>query len=333
MRWYDRQVGVSAMRWYNRQVRKCRARHFIFTLAEIIHVAPNGPALARWWEATHGPMGALHLNRKWDAFFRGALPQRKLLKQLIDEIPELANCLTNPIWYALRDFQGGDSTAFWNSCANAVRIDDSPIGNHTRRCMDNLYAQPSLARLGVFIILLRGNARQYFLTRLCVSQDFTCYMCIALLSYPLRKVAKDIYRLIKYLIDSGRFADGIPLGWPNSLEDFLRLYDDYHLIEQRLRATVKSKYREAYVLLLLWLVVEDHKLLLQLSTQDEVVIPSSLLQRWRRWSRRFSNQSTQLLCSECDTGFLTPAERRVWSRLNLLRKLGISQDRHNGYCR
>lgn len=308
---------VSTMRGHDQRVRQCRARYFIFAFSERIHVAPKGPALARWWEASYGPTTVLQLNRKWDAFIKGALPSAELLEQMLGKMPGLANCLTNPIWYALCDFQGSNSKAFWNSCANAVRIDNAPIGNHTTRRMEDLYAQPNLASVGVFIILLRGDARQYYLTRLCISHCFTCYMCIALLSDSLREVAKDIYLLIKNLIDSGQFTDGTPLGWPKDLYDFWRLYDGYHFIARRLYATVGSKYREAEVLLLLWLVVEDHKLLLQLYTQDEVVIPSSLLQRWRRWCKRFANHSTQLRCSECDTRLLEPAERRVWSRLLL----------------
>lgn len=307
------------MRLHDRQVRQCRARHFIVTLAEIIHVSPNGPAFAQWWEATHGPTGQQQLNRKWDAYFRGSLAQGKLLKQLIGEMPELATCLTNPIWYALCDFQGGKSKEFWNSCANAVRIDDAPIGYQTRHRMDDLYAQPNLASVGVLIIILRGDARQEYYNRQRIARCFTCYVCLALLSDALREIAEDIYRLINFLIESGQFTDGIPSGWPKSLDAFWRRYDYYLFIARRLRGTVESKYREADVLLLLWLVLEDHKLLWQFFNQDEVAIPPSMLQRWRRWCKRFANHSTQLCCSECDTRLLAREENRAWCRLLLRR--------------
>lgn len=308
---------ASEMRLYDQLVRQCRAKHFIFTFAAIIHVAPNGPALARWWEATHGPTEDLQLNRKWDAYFRGALPQGKLLEQLIGDVPELATCLTNPIWYALSDFQLGNSKAFWNSCANAVRINDAPFSDQSRQRLDDLYAQPNLASLGLLIIMLRSDDLQHSYSRQHITRCFTCYVCIALLSDRLRDVADDIYLLIDSLIEHGGFTEGTPLGWPQSLNHFCRQYDAFHLIARWLYPTVQSERREADVLLLLWMVAEDHKLFCQFFNQDEVVIPPSILQRWRRWCKRFANHSTQLCCSECDTRLLSCEDKRAWCRLLL----------------
>ncbi|WP_343596923.1 hypothetical protein [Pseudomonas sp.] len=316
------------MHWYDQLVRQCRATYAIHTFAERINVAPNGAALARWWEANHGPMEILQPNRKFDSFIGGALPRRELLTQIIRVAPEVADSLINPIWYALSDIQTGDSKAFWNSCADAMIIDDAPIGWFSNPRMYDLCAQPNLASLGSFVLLLRGDASKYSLHRLWIAKCFTCYLCIALLAAPARKIASDIYKLVDHLIDGGQFAMS-PLRWPENLEHFSWLLDSYDLLRRQLCAAIASECGDANILLLLWLVVEDSRLLSQLYRQPKtVVIPPSVLQRWKRWCERFAHPSTRLLCSECETRLLTPAEKRVWSRL----ELRLSQVQPKGDC-
>lgn len=306
------------MHRYNWQVWQCRAKHLFLTLAAKIQAAPNGPALAAWWEANHGPTGNIQLNRKWDAYPKGAWPRPELLRQLINEVPGLTHVATNPVWFALSDMQRGGNKAFWNSCVNALRIEGKPIGYFSQRRMCDLCAQPNLASVGVFVLLLRGDAPQYHWHRCWVAKVFICYLCIALLSDPLHKRACEIYECIDCLMKDGQFSEAPPEGWPVNTEAFLQLLEGYALVGRRLHAIVGAGTREADMLYLLWLVVGDKALLSDLCLQHEAAnLPVSFLQAWQRKCRRFANHSVQLLCSECAVRLLTPAEQRVWNRLLL----------------
>ncbi len=305
---------------YNRQVRHCRAKHFIFTLAAKIHVAPNGPALARWWEATHGPTADTQPNRKWDAYFKGALPRSDLLRLLMNELPELSNGLTSPIWYALSDIQANQSKAFWNSCANAVRIQHAPIGYFSQRHMREMRAQPNLDSLGVFVLLLRGDAPQYRYHRLGIAKFFTRYLCIALVDSVLKNIASDIYQLIDILIRAGQFGDITLQSWPENANAFNQQVECYAQLGRRLSAIIgiERPQSDLLLLLLLWLVADDWQLLSQFcERQDAASIPGSLLRKWARQCQRFACPSTQLLSAECETRVLAPPEQRVWNRLLL----------------
>lgn len=303
---------------YNRLVRHCRAKHFIFTLAAKIHVAPNGPALARWWEATHGPTTDTQLNRKWDAYFKGALPRSNFLRLLIDEQSELSKGLISPIWYALCNIQPNQSKAFWNSCANAVRIKHAPIGYFSQRHMREMRAQPNLDSLGVFVLLLRGDAPQYRYHRLEIAKFFTRYLCISLLDSVLKKIASDIYQLIDILVRTGQFGDIALQSWPENADDFNRLFEGYALLGRRLSAISDIERPQSDFLLLLWLVTDDWQLLSQFcERQDTDSIPDTFLRKWARECQRFACPSTQLLSAECETRVLSPAEQRVWNRLLL----------------
>lgn len=302
---------------YNRQVRHCRARHFICALAAKVHVAPNGPALARWWEATHGPTADTQLNRKWDAYFKGALPRSDLLRLLTNEFPDLASGLTSPIWYALSDIQTNLNKAFWNSCANAVRIKQAPIGYFSQRYMREMRAQPNLDSLGVFVLLLRGDAAQYHYHRLWIAKIFTRYLCIALVDSVLKNITRDIYQLIDILIKTGEFGDTVPQWWPENADALNQLVERYAQLGRRLSAIVGIGTSQPD-LLLLWLVADDWQLLSQFNArQDAASFPGSFIRKWARQCQRFACHSTQLLTAECETRLLTPPEKRVWNRLLL----------------
>ncbi|WP_143492637.1 MULTISPECIES: hypothetical protein [unclassified Pseudomonas] len=303
---------------YNRLVRHCRAKHFIFTLAAKIHVAPNGPALARWWEATHGPTEDTQLNRKWDAYFQGALPSSDLLKLLLNELPEMLNGLTSPIWYALSDIQTNQSKAFWNSCANAVRIQNAPIGYYSQRHMREVRAYPNLDSLGVFVLLLRGDAPQYRYHRLGIAKFFTRYLCIALVDSVLKNIARDIYQLTDMLIRTGQFGDIALQCWPENADAFNQLVERYAQLGRRLSAIIGIERPQSDLLLLLWLVTDDWQLLSQFrERQGAASIPDSFRRKWARQCQRFACPSTQLLTAECETRVLAPPEQRVWNRLLL----------------
>ncbi|WP_435652671.1 hypothetical protein ACSC9T_14660 [Pseudomonas putida] len=303
---------------YNKQVRHCRAKHFIFTLAAKVHVAPNGPALARWWEATHGPTADTQLNRKWDAYFKGALPRSDMLRLLMSELPELSDGLCSPIWFALSDIQTHQNKAFWNSCANAVRIKHAPIGYFSQRHMCEMRAYPNLDSLGVFVLLLRGDALQYRYHRLGAAKFFTRYLCIALVDPVLKNIACDIYHLIDITIRTGQFGDIALQGWPENADVFNQLVERYAQLGRQLSAIIGIKIPRSDLLLLLWLVTDDWQLLSQLyERQHTASIPGSFRRKWARQCQRFASPSTQLLTAECETRVLAQSEQRVWNRLLL----------------
>lgn len=184
-------------REYRQRLRKLRGMLFAHTLADIAGVPHSGPALSRWWFDTFGDLEDRKANRKWGAYFRGALPNKRLRQKLLIRFPQLELTLSDPLWAALQL----ESNLNWDREINSIEVNGVCIScsvDLTRRLVDN----PQPSKLGFVIMLLRTRSLRFYVMRRNASLNFRIILGVACMQPPLCYVQRELYMLLEEFYDS-----------------------------------------------------------------------------------------------------------------------------------